>query len=84
MENTLATLMMNITNEEDFYLDEVLIHHNEGVDMIPSNEEYSAVLMKKKKAYTEYRQAKKEMQDYLIAKQNVDAILHENEKEEKK
>lgn len=37
MENTLAKLMMNIANDEEFFLDDVLIHHNEGVDIIPSN-----------------------------------------------
>lgn len=42
------------------------------------------MLTKKKRAYTEYHQVKKDMQDYLIAKQNIDAILHENEKEEQK
>lgn len=39
------------------------------------NEEYARVLSEKRKAYQEYRQAKKEMQDYLIAKKNIDAII---------
>lgn len=39
------------------------------------NEEYAMVLAEKRKAYQEYRQAKKDMQDYLIAKKNIDAIL---------
>lgn len=43
MENTLAKLMMNIANDEEFFLDDVLIHHNEGVDIIPSNIELSAI-----------------------------------------
>jgi chromosome partitioning protein len=43
MENTLAKLMMNIANDEEFILDAVLIHHNEGVDIIPSNIELSAI-----------------------------------------
>lgn len=44
------------------------------------NAEYAEVLACKKKAYTEYRLSKKDMQDYLIAKQNVDSILHEDDK----
>ena len=48
------------------------------------NSEYAKVLADKKKAYAEYRQAKKDMQDFLIAKKNVDAILHENEKKAQK
>ena len=44
------------------------------------NTEYMEVLAGKKKAYVEYRMEKKEMQNYLIAKQNIDAILREDEK----
>lgn len=43
MENTLAKLMMNIANDEEFFLDDIFIHHNEGVDIIPSNIELSAI-----------------------------------------
>ena len=50
------------------------------------NAEYAEVLAKKKAAYTEYRQAKKEMQDYVTAKHNVEVFLRmqENEKEQKR
>ena len=50
------------------------------------NAEYAEVLAKKKSAYAEYRQAKKEMQDYVTAKHNTDAFLRaqENEQERKK
>ena len=50
------------------------------------NAEYAEVLAKKKAAYAEYRQAKKEMQDYVTAKHNIDAFLRaqENEQERKK
>lgn len=41
------------------------------------NAEYAEVLAKKKAVYLEYRQTKKEMQDMLRAKQNVDAFLRE-------
>lgn len=43
MENTLATVMMNIVNDEEFCLDDVLIHHDEGVDILPANIELSAI-----------------------------------------
>ena len=50
--------------------------------------EYAQLINEKKAAYAEYRQVKKEMQEYLIAKQNVEIILgidrrkREKEKEE--
>ena len=53
------------------------------------HEEFNRLLVEKKQAYAEYRQVKKEMQEYLIAKQTVETILSidkkkEQEKEEKK
>jgi len=42
-EKTLATLMMNIVNDEEMNFNDVIIHHNEGVDIIPSNIELSAI-----------------------------------------
>lgn len=39
------------------------------------NVEFESLLAKKKKAYGEYQQARREMQDVLTAKANVDAIL---------
>ena len=38
-------------------------------------EEIKGLLVEKKQAYAEYRQVKKEMQEYLIAKQTVAHIL---------
>ena len=43
MEKTLATLMMNIVNDEEFCLEDVMLHHEEGVDIILSNIELSAI-----------------------------------------
>jgi len=48
------------------------------------NAEYAEVLAEKKKAYTEYREAKKYMQDYLTAKHNIDAFLDADQSEEQK
>lgn len=39
------------------------------------NEEFHRCLSEKKKAYTEYRQVKKKMQEYLTAKRTVENIL---------
>ena len=48
-------------------------------DKIPSmrelSREYGEVLSRKKEAYSKYREAKKEMKKYVIAKKNVDMIL---------
>lgn len=43
------------------------------------NAEFAEVLAKKKKAYSEYRQMKKEMQDYVTAKHNIDAFMKAQE-----
>lgn len=46
------------------------------------NEEYAEVIAEKKKAYAEYREVKKDMQDYLTAKHNIDTFLDLNRSEE--
>ena len=43
MTVTLATLMMQVANEENLSMDEAIIHHEEGVDLIPANIELSAL-----------------------------------------
>lgn len=35
--------MMNIVNDEEMNFEDVIIHHEEGVDIIPSNIELSAI-----------------------------------------
>ena len=54
MEYSLATLMMNIVNDEK---------------VEDLNEEFARLLSEKKAAYSEYKKIKKEMRDYQIAKQ---------------
>ena len=39
------------------------------------NAEYKRVLAEKKAAYTGYREAKEKMQEYAIARKNVETIL---------
>ena len=51
------------------------------------HEEFNQLLVEKKQAYAEYRQVKKDMQEYLIAKQTVEHILgidRQKREEEKK
>ena len=43
MEKTLATLMLKVVNDEEFCFEDYIIHHNEGVDIIPANIELSAI-----------------------------------------
>ena len=39
------------------------------------NVEYAEILKHKKELYSEYRQSKKEMQDFVTAKHNIDSFL---------
>ncbi len=43
MEITLANLMTNIVDDEILNLDKAILHHVEGVDLIPANIELSAI-----------------------------------------
>lgn len=57
-----------------------------GLQKLPSRqslyEEFHQLAEQKKKDYAEYRQVKKEMQEYLIAKQTVETILNIDKKKE--
>lgn len=59
-----------------------------GVTKVPKvkdlNEEFHQLLTGKKKNYAEYRQVKKDLQEYLIAKQTVENILGIDRKKEEK
>lgn len=43
MEVTLATLLSRIMEEEELFASDAIIHHEEGVDLIPANIELSAL-----------------------------------------
>ena len=43
MEYSLATLMLNIVNDEKLNMEKTILHHKEGVDLIPANIEKSAI-----------------------------------------
>lgn len=60
-----------------------------GVKKLPTRKElsieFNQLITEKKAAYAEYRQVKKDMQDYLIAKRAMDMILNKDrQKEEEK
>ncbi len=44
------------------------------------SEEYGRILDEKRKEYAEYKSAKASMQDYLIARQNLETILNSDSK----
>jgi hypothetical protein len=44
------------------------------------SEEYGRILDEKRKEYAEYKSAKASMQDYLIARQNLETILNSESK----
>ena len=58
-----------------------------NVEKLPTirelNEEYDRVLRGKKKDYAKYRTARKEMQEYLRARQNVELFYQNNFKEDR-
>lgn len=43
MEYSLATLMLNVVNDEKLNMEKTILHHREGVDLIPANIELSAI-----------------------------------------
>lgn len=73
--------------------DEIIIHKSAkaafdelGVNQIPKvktlSAEYAEVLAAKKQAYAEYRQAKSETQEMLIAQRNITSLYEAEQKEE--
>lgn len=57
-----------------------------GVKRIPKikdlNEQYAILMDEKKKEYAEYRKARDNMQEYVIARKNIDALFAEEEQEQ--
>ena len=41
LENTLSSIMLKIINDEPFDMTEGILHHDEGVDLLPGNIELS-------------------------------------------
>lgn len=72
MENTLSMLMMNVVNEEEFDINDAILHHEEGVDIIPANIELSAIevsmvnVMSRELILKQLIERVKESYDYII------------------
>ncbi len=72
MEITLATVMENIINEEDMELDYGILHHSEGVDLMPGNIELSALevslvnVMNRERVLRCYVDRQRDRYDYII------------------
>ena len=69
---TLATIMMGIINEEDFPADYGMLHHEEGVDLIPANMELSGLevslsnVMSREMILKEYVDSIRDSYDYIL------------------
>lgn len=69
---TLATIMTKIMHEETFDTVEGILHHEEGVDVLPGNIELSVMeltmanVMSREMIMKEYVEAQREQYDYII------------------
>lgn len=43
LDHTLANMMFQVIKDSDFYMEDILLKHDEGVDLIPSNLELSSL-----------------------------------------
>lgn len=72
ISSTLATIMMDIINEEDFPTDYGMLHHEEGVDLIPANMELSGLevslsnVMSREMILKEYIDSIRDTYDYIL------------------
>ena len=69
---TLATIMMNIIEEKDFPVDYGMLHHVEGIDLIPANMELSGIevslgnTMSREMILKEYIEMIRDRYDYIL------------------
>lgn len=72
LEYSLASVMMKIVNDEDFDIHDGIIHHEEGVDILPGNIELSGLevsligVISRESILREYVERAKEEYDYII------------------
>ena len=72
LQITLATIMEWVLNEEDFDLDAGILHHEEGIDIMPANIELSGVetsligIMSSETVLKEYIEMISDRYDYII------------------
>ena len=69
---TLATIMMNIINDEEIAEEEGILHHEEQVDLLPANIELSALevtmsnVMSRERIMKEYIDTMRSRYDYIL------------------
>ena len=69
---TLSTILMNIVNEKNIDPEEVIYHHEEGVDLLPGNIELSVMeltlanVMSREMIMREYIEMQRERYDFII------------------
>lgn len=69
---TLATIMMNVINEEEIAPEDGILHHEEGVDLLPANIELSALevslinVMSREMIMKEYVDEMCTLYDYIL------------------
>ena len=72
MENTLSTVLMKIINDEEFAQNASLLHHNEGVDLLPGNIELSGLevsltgVLSRESILRDYVEQVRNLYDYII------------------
>lgn len=72
MDNTLATVLMNVINDEEYEVSAGLLHHEEGVDIRPGNIELSGMeisligVISRETILREYVNRARELYDYII------------------
>ena len=72
IEITLATIMEWVLNEEEFDLDAGILHHEEGIDLMPANIELSGVetsligIMSSETVLREYVEMIRDKYDYIL------------------
>ena len=72
IEITLATIMEWVLNEEEFDLDAGILHHEEGIDLMPANIELSGVetsligIMSSETVRREYVEMIRDKYDYIL------------------
>lgn len=72
LEETLASVMANIINDEEMPAEYGILHHEEGVDILPGNIELSGLevslvnVMSRERVMTQYIESIRENYDYIL------------------
>lgn len=80
---TLATIMMDVINEEEINLEDGILHHQENVDLLPANIELSALevtmgnVMSREMIMKEYIDAIRSQYDYILINAYLDKKLED-------